>query len=212
MSVATRPKNFSLVNFNKADFGQLYVQTDPRMYYRILGGLGYIIPHLANPVFMQLIQERHRLKGGPVTVLDLGCSYGVNAALMKYPVNWDMLYNRYRIADLEKMTSQQLEDYDRHYFQSWPKRRQIQVVGLDCAHNAVRYAERSGSLDRGFGADLENEDVSPELAAALENVDLIFSTGCVGYVTERTFEKIARHMPSGTRTPWVASFVLRMFP
>jgi len=42
-------------------------------------------------------------------------------------------------------------------------------------------------------------------------VDIIVSTGCVGYVTSRTFERVLKAASSG-RSPWVASFVLRMFP
>jgi SAM-dependent methyltransferase len=196
---------------NRADFSQLYLQADPRMYYRVLGALDYIIPDLAQPVFMQLIQARHQIKGAPVNVLDLGCSYGVNGALMKYPITWDMLHSRYRMADVEALTSQQLEDYDRHYFQSWPKRRDIRVVGLDSSHAAVRYAERCGSIDRGFAVDLEIQEPADELAALLESIDLIVSTGTFGYITERSFAHICRHTLSGPRAPWIASFMLRVF-
>ena len=211
MSVAHGLSAISFAKLNRADFSQLYVQADPRMYYRVLGSLDYMLPHLAHPVFMQLIQARYQIKGAPINILDLGCSYGVNGALMKYPISWDMLHSRYHIGDLENLTSQQLEDYDRHYFLSWPKRQHIRVVGLDIVSGAVRYAERVGSVDRGFAIDLENQEPTVELGAVLENIDLIVSTGCVGYITERTFARIARHTISGPRAPWVASFVLRVF-
>jgi hypothetical protein len=211
MSAAHGLNAFSFTKLNRADFNQLHAQADPRMYYRVLGALDYTIPHLAHPVFMQLIQARYQIKGAPINVLDLGCSYGVNGALMKYPITWDMLHARYHIADLENLTSQQLEDYDRQYFQSWPKRRHIRVVGIDTPNTAVRYAERSGSVDRAFAIDLETQEPTVELGAVLENIDLIVSTGCVGYVTERTFARIARHTPAGARAPWIASFVLRVF-
>ena len=130
---------------------------------------------------------------------------------MKYPITWDMLHARYHISDLENLTSQQLEDYDRHYFQSWPKRRHIQVVGLDTSCGAARYAERSGSIDRGFAIDLETEEPTAELGAVLESIDLIVSTGSFGYITERSFARIARHTLAGPRAPWIASFMLRVF-
>ena len=211
MSAAHTINALSFTKLNRADFSQLYVQPDPRMYYRVLGGLDYTIPHLAHPVFMQLIQARYQIKGAPINVLDLGCSYGVNGALMKYPITWDMLHARYHISDLENLTSQQLEDYDRHYFQSWPKRRHIQVVGLDTSCGAARYAERSGSIDRGFAIDLETEEPTAELGAVLESIDLIVSTGSFGYITERSFARIARHTLAGPRAPWIASFMLRVF-
>src|SRR3546814_7020588 len=84
-------EDFSSINRSKADFSAIYVQPDPRAYFRTLGALGYVIPHLARPVFDQLIEARQRAKGGgPITVLDLGCSYGVNAALMKYAINYEI--------------------------------------------------------------------------------------------------------------------------
>jgi hypothetical protein len=42
-------------------------------------------------------------------------------------------------------------------------------------------------------------------------VDIVVSTGCVGYVTSKTFQRLARLARRG-RPAWVASFVLRMFP
>lgn len=38
----------------------------------------------------------------------------------------------------------------------------------------------------------------------------MISTGCVGYVTERTLTRVVR--AQGSRRPWMAHFVLRMFP
>jgi hypothetical protein len=42
-------------------------------------------------------------------------------------------------------------------------------------------------------------------------VDVIITTGCVGYTTERTFEAILRERGDAP-PPWVVAFVLRMFP
>ena len=56
MSAAHTINALSFTKLNRADFSQLYVQPDPRMCYRVLGGLDYTIPHLAHPVFMQLIR------------------------------------------------------------------------------------------------------------------------------------------------------------
>jgi hypothetical protein len=200
---------FSFAKLSKADLGQLRGAADPRMYYRVLGALDYTLPHLAHPVFMQLVHARHQIKGAPINIVDLGCAYGVNGALMKYPITWDMLCARYHIADAENLTPQQLEDYDRHYFQSWPKHRHLRVVGLDPSGAAVRYAERTGAVDRGFAVDLETQEPTAELGVLLESVDLIIFTG-IAPVSERSFARIARHTQAGSRAPWVASFVSRV--
>jgi SAM-dependent methyltransferase len=203
--------DFSAINRSKADFSAIYVQPDPRAYFRTLGALGYVIPHLARPVFDQLIEARRRARGGgPVTVLDLGCSYGVNAALMKYAVDYDQLAERYDTLTYQQLAPEEILRLDRHYFASWPKRHDIRVIGLDISREAIRYAEDCGILDAGIVADLESDEISPLAAQELAKVDLIVSTGCVGYVTNRTFEKLAVCTANG-EAPWVASFVLRMF-
>jgi carnitine O-acetyltransferase len=38
----------------------------------------------------------------------------------------------------------------------------------------------------------------------------VISTGCIGYVTERTLTRVVH--AQGERRPWMAHFVLRMFP
>ena len=85
------------------------------------------------------------------------------------------------------------------------------MIGLDISENAIRYAENCGLLDHGLAIDLEGRELTPDEAADLADVDIIVSTGCVGYVDSKTFERVPKASRRG-RTPWVASFVLRMFP
>jgi SAM-dependent methyltransferase len=199
------------LNEIKSDFSEIYTDKDPREYFRVLGQLDYIIPHLAQPVFDQLIRARAETQTGPVTVLDLGCSYGVNGALMKYALQYDTLRSRYTDPALRAVSSGDLLRLDQSFYRSWPKKENIRVIGLDPSRNAVEYAQASGAIDIGMCADLESADPSPEQAKILQSVDLIVSTGCVGYVTSKTFQRLSRLARAG-RTAWVASFVLRMFP
>lgn len=203
--------SYTKLNQGKMDFTDLYTSKDPRNYFKFLGQLDYIIPHLAQPVIAQLIRARKELQDRPVTVLDLGCSYAINGALMKFALNYEALRQRYTAPMLQTLSSEELLDLDRHYYQAWPRNEGVRVVGLDVSENAIRYAEGAGVLDRGLVVDLESRDPTPDEAAALADVDIIVSTGCVGYVTSKTFERILEAVRPG-RSPWVASFVLRMFP
>ncbi|TAK46721.1 MAG: class I SAM-dependent methyltransferase [Xanthobacteraceae bacterium] len=204
--------HFEQINKNKADFSSIYCQLDPRLYFRELGNLDYIIPQVANTVFQQLVRERLNILGdGVIRVLDLGASYGVNGAMLKYPVTWDMMRNRYQIAEFEGLVPDELGRLDSHYYRSWPRRPHVEVIGLDVSQEAIDYAVRVGTLDAGFAVNLEQDEPGPELVKALQGIDLIISTGSVGYITERTFLKLVKCGLSG-RKPWVASFVLRMFP
>ena len=204
-------RSYSDLNEIKYDFSQIYLDTDPREYFRVLGQLDYIIPHVAQPVFEQLIRARAETQDEPVTVLDLGCSYGLNGALMKYALRYDALRERYTDPAMKPLSSEAMLDLDRHFYQAWPRNPRVRVIGLDPSENAVRYGEQAGTMDIGLPLDLEANDPSPEEAKALADVDLIVSTGCVGYVTSRTFKRLAKLARQG-RPAWVASFVLRMFP
>jgi SAM-dependent methyltransferase len=203
--------DFSKINEAKMDFTDLYTSNDPRNYFKYLGQLDYIIPHLAQPIFSQLIRARQEVQDEPVTVLDVGCSYAINGALMKYAVDYEALRQRYTSPPLQGLSSDEKLSLDRNFYRAWPKHPDVKVIGLDVSTSAVRYAEASGILDRGLAIDLESRDPTPEEAAILADVDVIVSTGCVGYVTAKTFQRIAKVARKG-RAAWAANFVLRMFP
>jgi hypothetical protein len=202
--------NFATINRSKADFSAIYVQPDPRAYFRQLGGLDYIIPHLAQPIIAQLVESRPHAGAKPITVLDLGCSYGVNGALLKYGLSFNMLHRRYTSRGFERFHGEEMLEYDRNFYASWPARPDVRVIGLDASRPAVHYAESVGTVDCGIAADLESGSAPADAADQLSGVDLIMSTGCVGYVTARTFERLMACAGNG-KAPWVASFVLRMF-
>jgi SAM-dependent methyltransferase len=206
-----KPISFTKINQAKMDFSDLYTSRDPRNYFKYLGQLDYIIPHLAQPIFNQLVRARQELQDEPVTVLDLGCSYAINGALMKYALDYEALRQRYTAPTLQGLSSDEVLELDCHFYRSWPKHEGVRVIGLDISENAIRYGEKCGLLDRGLAIDLENRDLTPDEAADLADVDIIVSTGCVGYVTSKTFERVLKASRRG-RAPWVASFVLRMFP
>jgi SAM-dependent methyltransferase len=207
----TKLASFKELNESKMNFDDLYSSNDPRDYFKYLGQLDYIIPHIAQPVFDQMIRARAQVQSEPVMVLDLGCSYGVNGALMKYGLEYEALRQRYASPALQALSSEEVLELDRAYYMAWPRRRGLRVIGLDISENAVRYAQAAGTVDRGLAVDLETQDPSREEAELLATADLIVSTGCVGYVTTKTFERVIR-LARRDREPWVVSFVLRMFP
>ncbi|MGE3990672.1 class I SAM-dependent methyltransferase [Pseudorhodoplanes sp.] len=202
---------FSAINESKANFDHVYVEKDPRQYFNYLGQLDYIIPHLAQPIFKQIIRARAATQSDPVTVLDLGSSYGVNGALMKYALSYDALRDRYTAPALQGLAHDDMLELDRAFYLAWPRDRNLRVIGLDISENAVRYGQACGAMDMAFCADLEADEPKPEVAAAISEADIITSTGCVGYVGSKTFDRVMKLARKG-RTAWVVSFVLRMFP
>jgi SAM-dependent methyltransferase len=197
------------LNEIKADFSNAYNLDDPREYFRSLSPNDYIIPHIARDVFLQLIAARDPTEKKTINIIDLGCSYGLNAALLKRQVNWDMLVARQTMPDMMRLPPAVLRPLDRLFLESWPARERIRMVGIDIADRAIAYALAVGALDLGFAVDLEAEVPPDRLSRELLGADLIVSTGCVGYVTERTFGQLADAISAAPRKPWVASFVLR---
>jgi SAM-dependent methyltransferase len=202
---------FETINEAKANLDHIYDQPDPRAYFRELGKLGYVIPGVAKPIFQKLISHLRRLRSDPVNVLDLGCSYGINAALLKYDLSMSELYEHWCDKAPVAAPSEDIVRYDQRFFDGLDPQEDISVVGFDLAESAVAFAEKTGLLDTGHAINLETEPLPETAADELASVDLMISTGCIGYVTERSFERL---LPAVTRgqSPWIGNFVLRMFP
>jgi hypothetical protein len=190
---------------SKESFDDIYAEPDPRGYYAGLGSLDYEVPQHGQRVFSAVLDA---LDVERPTVVDLCCSYGVNAALLKHDLDLDDLYRHYRAAQHAGVTSDALADIDREFFAQHERNVMPRVIGLDVAAPAIEYAVRVGLLDAGAVENLETAGPSAELAERLAAADLITVTGGVGYITERTFDGILDCVDEA-RQPWVACLCLR---
>ena len=182
---------------------------DPRSYYSVLGALDYMIPDVAEPVIRQILDARARYRGDENTVLDIGCSYGINAAIHRFPVNFGCLHQRYARREMMELEAEEMIRLDRHFYSSWPEIGAGRFIGLDISEPAIRYANEVGLHMNGVAADLESGPLSASDAAIIAPANVLLSTGAVGYVTHRTYGRLLDALPS---QPWIISFVLRMFP
>jgi hypothetical protein len=203
--------SYDAANAGKADFEWTYNRLDPRSYFSALGELDYAIPERAAPVFLDVFDAyATRRRQSRLTVLDIGCSYGVNAAVLKYGRSMDELRRRYGAFDGTEAAPRDVLRADQRAYASENARRDLEIIGIDRAQFAASYAFWAGLLDDAIPENLEETDPSPQAAAAIARCDLVISTGVVGYVTERTFARILDCQPQDAQ-PWIASFVLRMF-
>jgi hypothetical protein len=123
--------NFVSINSTKANFDEIYVKDDPRSYFSVLGALDYMIPDVAAPVVGQLLAAyRQRYRRKPV-VLDVGSSYGINAAVNRFPVTFAGLRRRYARREMAALGSAEVRRLDRNYYASWPDTDLASFVGLD---------------------------------------------------------------------------------
>ena len=203
--------SFNRINRAKANLDDIYEKPDPRAYFRELRKLQYSIPGAAKPVFQKLISRLRRSRDEKLRVLDVGCSYGVNAALLKHDLAMSDLYEHWAQDDLADASVREVVEENRRYFATRDEAQELEVIGLDKSENAVAYGRQVGLLDEGLSVNLEQDALPQPGSERLAEVDMVVSTGCVGYVTEKTF---ARLLPAVAqeRLPWFGTFVLRMFP
>ena len=202
----------------KADFSDIYTQPDPRAYYRTLGALDYQIPRVALPVFEAALAARRPRsgaagEGGHQVVLDLCCSYGVNAALFRCGSGLNSadplsVEKRYTDPRLSRLSPAEILAADKAFYSG--RRPELKLLGLDASEPAIRYAVEAGLLDHAWAEDLESGRPSSGLAAGIRDVDMLISTGGVGYVGRPTFEQILKTVERPGDL-WLVVFVLRVF-
>jgi hypothetical protein len=191
----------------KVSFDHIYTEADPRAYFRTLREVDYHIPGLAKPHFRALIEEYRAVSGvGTPQVVDIGSSYGINAALLRCDASMTELYERYGDAAPDSTDELLARDRDLVAARSGVRAR---FVGLDVSEPALAYGTKAGFLDDAVLADLESGEPTDDQRAQLAGTDLVISTGCLGYVGVPT---VSRVVAASGRRPWMAHFVLRMFP
>ena len=202
---------FEEINEAKASMDHIYDKPDPRAYFRELKKCSYAIPGAAKPIFQVLISHLQGKQDEAIRILDIGCSYGVNAALLKYDLSMADLYEHWSQESLQQASPTDVIDDDKEFFANIDEAAEIEMIGLDQAESAIEFAEKVGLLDEGLALSLETEPLPEPAKENLAGVDMVMSTGCVGYVTEKTFDRL---LPVITKNgaPWMAHFVLRMFP
>jgi len=199
---------FDYDDTGKIVLDDIYNQTTPIQYYTELSRLGYCIPERAQPLFEQVIAARRTENGDDeLKIVDVGCSYGVNAALIKHDQSIGGLASHYREAREQGLKRDDLIANDRELYAEQDD--QTVIVGVDASRNAIDYAVEAGIIDDGIAADFERSAPNARQLKLLDGTDLIISTGCYGYISERTLDHLL-DAANGSK-PWMAHFVLRMF-
>jgi hypothetical protein len=191
----------------KANFDHIYTAPDPRPYFQTLGALDYQIPSHGAAVFGAVAEQVAEVRDqDTVHIADLCCSYGINAAVMKHEATYAEVVEHYTTEDCQGLDRHELLQRDREFFGDRQAGQALEVVGIDVSAEAIEYAVEAGFLDGGAAEDLETRDPSPELVDLLESTDLVTVTGGIGYITERTVERVLDAAPT---TPWMAALCLR---
>jgi len=208
--------SYDKANEVKASFDDVYTSPTPHAYIAAMAKSGYQIGEQARPycaAAAELLRE-HNGDTWPVQMVDVGCSYGIGAAFVKYGCSFDEM--------VAFFSSRAPREYHaaceamRMWLNLTPPACEVRAVGLDSSKPAIRFALDAGLLDGGIARDFEGADVAPteDESAWFRSCNLLISTGAVGYVTERTLDVVLRHLGRdhpGDFGPFAAVTILRMF-
>jgi hypothetical protein len=200
----------------KASFDDVYTASTPHAYISSMAKNGYEIGEQARPycaAAAELLRE-HNGDTWPVQMLDVGCSYGIGSAFVKYGCSFDEM--------VAFFSSRAPREYHatceamRMWLNVAPPQCDVRAVGLDSSKPAILFAVDAGLLDGGIARDFERPDVVPteDESAWFRSCNLLISTGAVGYVTERTLDVVLRHLGKDYPAdfgPIAVVTILRMF-
>jgi hypothetical protein len=207
---------YAAENRTKACFDDVYTAPTPNAYIATMARSGYEIGEQARPYIIAAAELLRKHIGGPcpVRMLDIGCSYGMGAAFVKYNCSFDEMVTFF--------STHPPQDYHsacegvRNWLKARPTPYDIRCVGLDKSGPAIRFAMKAGLLDNGIARDFENPEMSPnsEECVLFRSANLLISTGAIGYITDRTMSHVVRHLGKDHPSeigPFALLTILRMF-
>lgn len=203
-------------NLVKSCFDEYYTAPTPHSYIAMMAHTGYEIGEQARPYCVAATEllRMHNEDAWPVQMLDIGCSYGMGSAFVKYGCSFDEM--------VAFFSTRAPQDYYaaceavRAWLNVTPTPNDVRCVGLDSSKPAVRFAMQAGLLDGCIARDFENPDITPnaEERSWLRSCNLMISTGAIGYVTDRTMAHVVRYAGKDHPSefgPFAVLTILRMF-
>lgn len=208
--------SYDSANDAKADFSYVYTRPTPHDYIAMMAKHGYEIGEQARPYCVAVVElmRDQNSDAWPVQMLDVGCSYGMGSAFVKYGCSFDEMVAFFAFrAPKEYTTACQTT---RMWLNVAPPRCDVRCLGLDCSEPAIRFAVDAGLLDGGIARDFERDDVRPseDDIAWFRSCNLLISTGAIGYVTDRTLDIVLQHLGKDNPSdfgPFAVVTILRVF-
>lgn len=183
-------------NQSKASFDDIYTSPTPHAYIQMMAKYGYEIGEQARPYCIaaaELLLEQNG-DSRPVHMLDVGCSYGMGSAFVKYGCSFDEMVGFFSTRAPENPEA--ACKATRSWLDVTPAPYDVRCVGLDSSQPAIRFAMSAGMLDYGIARDFENPNVRPNAEETfwLRRCNLLICTGAIGYVTDRTITQVLEHL------------------
>lgn len=192
----------------KKDFTEIYVKKYPAPYLNEMKNLEYRIPDQTKPLYQHLAERMVNYLKRPIKILDIGSSYGINSALLNHELVMTELDDFFENNPQPSIVEVQ------NFFDGLPNNNpNFQFYLVDTSLPALEFAEKVGLCEGSFCINMEKEKISTEFKQTLQDIDLIISTGCIGYIGWKSFEKIFNSLGKDNENtiPVFAFTVLRIF-
>lgn len=206
---------YESANEVKSSFEDVYCAPTPHGYFGEMNRLGYEIGEQAKPYFHAAARLLHQQLGkeDPVRLMDLGCSYGVGAALLNHRFSFSELADFF--SDEASENYRECVEETRELIASKEAEPSLECVGADSSAEAIHFAVETGLLEAGIARNLEDGDqLDSQDVAVLEQCNLLTSTGAIGYVGHKTLTPFLELLGEGlnlSHGPYTVVTILRMF-
>lgn len=194
----------------KKDFTDIYTQKFPDNYLEEMKRLHYRIPDKTKLLYLSLAEQLYKKLSRPINILDIGSSYGINSALMKYDLE---------MSDLDDFFLQE-ENISlvqtKQFFEKMPSNDNLNFYQIDISDPALQFSEEVKLCKKGICVNLETENLPIK---EIPSFDMIIATGCIGYIGYKAFSNLfelirkqqIKFSQSDMDKPIFAFSVLRIF-
>ena len=195
----------------KKDFTDIYTQDSPHAYLNEMQRLQYRIADLTKPLYLSMAEHLFNKLGRPLNILDIGSSYGINSALMRYDLTMSQLGEFFLKGD--KPT----KDQTRQFFENHTTNDTLNFYQIDISKQALQFSEDTGLCKKGMDVNLET--CHADSLKGLPEFDMVIATGCIGYIGYKAFSNLLELMKRrkssstqhGTQNVTFAFSALRIF-
>jgi hypothetical protein len=194
----------------KRKFTDIYTQKFPDDYLEEMKKLHYRIPDKTKILYLSLAKQLYKKLSRPINILDIGSSYGINSALMKYDLEMSDLNDFFLQEDSTNL------EQTRQFFEKIPSNDNLNFYQIDISNPALQFSEDVKLCKKGICVNLETDGLPIK---ELPSLDMIIATGCIGYIGFKAFSNLfelikkqqTKYSQSDIDKPIFAFSVLRIF-
>ena len=165
----------------KKDFTNIYIQKSPNAYLKEMKRLDYRIPNETKPLYLSIAKQLYKkLSKKKINIIDIGSSYGINSALMKYNLT---------MSDLDDFFLEQEPSIEqsKQFFENLSSYDTLDFYQIDISQPALKFSENTGLCKKGICVNLESGNLPIQ---DLPQADMIIATGCIGYIGYKAFSNL----------------------